>query len=45
MLAVRFLDNKDVTSFEYKLDTFSAVYKRLTGKDATFEFPTTDIFE
>ncbi|KAI9363038.1 ribosomal protein S7e [Zopfochytrium polystomum] len=34
-----FLDRKDHTSLEYKLDTFSATYKRLTGKDVTFEFP------
>ncbi|KAI8993632.1 40S ribosomal protein S7 [Pilobolus umbonatus] len=36
-----FLDSKDATSLEYKLDTFSAVYKKLTGKDVIFEFPTT----
>ncbi|CAO3658459.1 unnamed protein product [Rhizopus stolonifer] len=34
-----FLDSKDATSLEYKLDTFSAVYKKLTGKAVTFEFP------
>ncbi|KAG9303596.1 hypothetical protein G9A89_018492 [Geosiphon pyriformis] len=34
-----FLDNKDSTSLEYKLDTFSSVYKKLTGKDVVFEFP------
>ncbi|CAO3671122.1 unnamed protein product [Rhizopus stolonifer] len=34
-----FLDSKDATSLEYKLDTFSAVYKKLTGKSVTFEFP------
>ncbi|KAG8909755.1 40S ribosomal protein [Tulasnella sp. 408] len=36
-----FLDSKDATSLEYKLDSFSSVYKRLTGKDVTFEFPVT----
>ncbi|EIN10476.1 40S ribosomal protein S7 [Punctularia strigosozonata HHB-11173 SS5] len=34
-----FLDSKDATSVEYKLDSFSSVYRRLTGKDAVFEFP------
>jgi small subunit ribosomal protein S7e len=37
--ASRFLDAKDSTSLEYKLDTFSSVYRRLTGKDVVFEFP------
>lgn len=35
----RFLDAKDATSLEYKLDSFSSVYRRLTGKDVVFEFP------
>lgn len=35
----RFLDAKDSTSLEYKLDSFSSVYRRLTGKDVVFEFP------
>ncbi|KAJ1932933.1 40S ribosomal protein S7 [Linderina pennispora] len=39
-----FLDSKDATSLEYKLDTFSAVYKRLTGKDVVFEFPAEQAF-
>ncbi|KAI0240222.1 ribosomal protein S7A [Massospora cicadina] len=34
-----FLDTKDTTSQEHKLDTFGSVYKKLTGKDAVFEFP------
>jgi small subunit ribosomal protein S7e len=34
-----FLDAKDATSLEYKLDTFTSVYKKLTGKDVVFEFP------
>ncbi|CAG8476088.1 3241_t:CDS:2 [Funneliformis caledonium] len=33
-----YLDNKDITSFEYKLDTFKAVYKNLTSKDVEFQF-------
>ncbi|KAJ2432709.1 ribosomal protein S7A, partial [Coemansia sp. RSA 2522] len=39
-----YLDSKDATSLEYKLDTFSAVYKRLTGKDVVFEFPAEQAF-
>ena len=30
------LDSKDATSLEYKLETFSSVYRKLTGKDVTF---------
>ncbi|CAG8596802.1 11038_t:CDS:2 [Paraglomus brasilianum] len=33
-----FLDNKDSTSLEYKLDTFAAVYRKMTGKDVFFDF-------
>lgn len=36
-----FLDAKDKNSLEYKCDTFSAVYKKLTGKDIVFDFPVT----
>lgn len=39
MRLFRFLDSKDATSLEYKLDSFSSVYRRLTGKDVVFEFP------
>lgn len=34
-----FLDSKDKNSLEYKLDTYTQVYKKLTGKDVAFEFP------
>lgn len=34
-----FLDSKDKNLLEYKLDTFSSVYRKLTGKDVVFEFP------
>ena len=39
ILGRSFLDSKDSTSLEYKLDSFSSVYRRLTGKDVVFEFP------
>jgi small subunit ribosomal protein S7e len=39
-----YLDRKDHTSLEYKLDTFSSVYKSLTGKDVVFEFPREGIY-
>jgi len=34
-----FLDSKERNTTEYKLETFSGVYKKLTGKDVTFEYP------
>lgn len=34
------LDPRDKQNIEYKTDTFQAVYKKLTGKDIVFEFPT-----
>jgi small subunit ribosomal protein S7e len=36
---VRFLDSKDSSSLDYKLDSFSSVYNKLTGKQVVFEFP------
>jgi small subunit ribosomal protein S7e len=33
------LDPKDQTALESKIDTFAAVYRKLTGKDVAFEFP------
>jgi small subunit ribosomal protein S7e len=34
------LDKKEKDTVEHKLDTFATVYKKLTGKNVTFEFPT-----
>ena len=34
-----YLDPKERNSTEFKLETFSGVYKKLTGKDVKFEFP------
>ena len=33
------LGKNQPTNIEYKTDTFAAVYKKLTGKEVTFEFP------
>merc|ERR1712139_448563 len=33
------LDKNQQTNIEHKVDTFAAIYKRLTGKEVTFEFP------
>lgn len=33
------LDKGSQTSVEHKISTFESVYKKLTGKDVTFEFP------
>nr|ACV20967.1 small subunit ribosomal protein 7 [Micoletzkya sp. WEM-2009] len=33
------LDKTQQTNVEHKVDTFSSVYKHLTGKDVVFEFP------
>ncbi|CAI5948738.1 unnamed protein product [Closterium sp. NIES-65] len=37
-----YLDPKERNSTEYKVETFSAAYKKLTGKDVVFEFPITE---
>lgn len=33
------LDEKERGGIDYRLDTYSEVYKRLTGKVVNFEFP------
>lgn len=33
------LDRSSQTSVEHKIPTFESVYKKLTGKEVTFEFP------
>eukprot|EP00210_Caulerpa_lentillifera_P003533 g3370.t1 len=38
-----FLDPKDRNSTEYKLDTFSGVYKKLTGRQVVFEYPVYEV--
>lgn len=37
-----FLDPKELKNTEYKLESFSAVYRTLSGKDVVFEYPITD---
>ncbi|XP_062150592.1 small ribosomal subunit protein eS7 [Alnus glutinosa] len=37
-----FLDPKERNNTEYKLETFSGVYRKLTGKDVAFEYPITE---
>ncbi|CAL1353649.1 unnamed protein product [Linum trigynum] len=36
-----YLDPKERISTEYKLEAFSKVYRKLTGKDVVFEYPVT----
>lgn len=33
------LDKGSQTAVDHKVDTFAHVYKKLTGKEVTFEFP------
>ncbi|XP_019177105.1 PREDICTED: 40S ribosomal protein S7-like [Ipomoea nil] len=37
-----FLDPKQKNDTEYKLETYSAVYRKLAGKDVVFEYPLTE---
>ncbi|KAK1670387.1 hypothetical protein QYE76_058546 [Lolium multiflorum] len=37
-----YLDPKERNNTEYKLETFSAVYRRLCGKEVVFEYPVTE---
>ncbi|XP_078160320.1 small ribosomal subunit protein eS7 [Carex rostrata] len=37
-----FLDPKERNNTEYKLETFSSVYRKLCGKDVVFEYPVTE---
>jgi small subunit ribosomal protein S7e len=37
-----YLDAKDRNTTEYKLDAFAGVYKKMTGKEVSFEFPVTE---
>ncbi|KAB1212525.1 40S ribosomal protein S7 [Morella rubra] len=37
-----FLDPKEQNNTEYKLEAFSAVYRKLSGKDVVFEYPVTE---
>jgi len=37
-----YLDPKEAANVEYKIDTFATVYKKLTGKEVKFDFPTAE---
>lgn len=37
-----YLDPKTKNETEYKLETFSGVYRKLCGKDVVFEYPATE---
>ncbi|XP_021909937.1 40S ribosomal protein S7-like [Carica papaya] len=37
-----YLDPKERNNTEYKLETFTGVYRKLTGKDVVFEYPITE---
>lgn len=37
-----FLDPKERNNTEYKLESFAAVYRKLSGKDVVFEYPVTE---
>lgn len=38
-IAKVFLDSKDSSNVDYKLDTFQSIYQKLTGKEVVFEIP------
>jgi len=37
-----YLDPKERNNTEFKLETFSGVYRKLSGKDVVFEYPVTE---
>jgi small subunit ribosomal protein S7e len=37
-----YLDPKERNNTEYKLETFSAVYRKFCGKEVVFEYPVTE---